>query len=188
MSLILSSCSVSQRYHQRGFNIQWSMGGKHVNHSVKVAAPKATMDKADIKEAETRESVVAKSEVSQFSQGISEVTETAVGQFIAMEVFKPKFQPNQVFQRRFTPPTTYENPKKYHRMANKSVLFALLSLTPFILIFLFQLLSVYYGVKALKHIPKGHLDRKNAYTGIALSVLLIAVAICFWLFAAGWSN
>jgi len=105
-----------------------------------------------------------------------------------MEVFKTKFQPIHELQRKLKPPMTYENSNKFHRMANKSLVFALLCLTPLILFFIFQLLSIYYGIKAIKSIPKGHRDRNNAYAGIALSVFLLAIAICFWLFAAGWGR
>lgn len=188
LGLLLASCSVSQRYHNRGLNIQWRSGGKQVSTAVKVAAPKATLDHTHVKETETTAGVEANKEVIPFSAVKSTVPEVAVDPSFPMTVFKTKFHPIQVIQRAVVPPTTYENPKKYHRMANKSVVYALLSLTPFILFFLFQLLSIYYGVKAIKHIPKGHRDRKNAYTGIALSVFLVAVAICFWLLAAGWSR
>jgi hypothetical protein len=188
LGLLLGSCSVSQRYHNRGLNIQWRLGGKQVSTAVKVAAPKATLDHTYVKETETIAGVIAKREVIPLSSDKSTVPQVAVDPSFPMTVFKSKLHPIQEFQRAVVPPTTYENPKKYHRMANKSVVYALLSLTPFILIFLFQLLSIYYGVKALKHIPTGHRDRKNAYTGIALSVFLVAVAICFWLLAAGWSR
>ena len=188
LGFLLASCSLSQRYHNRGLNIQWRSGGKQVSTALKVAAPKATLDPTHVKETETIVGAIAKREVSPLSADIFTDPEVAVDPSFPMVVFKPKFEPIQVFQRGVVPPTTYENPRKYHRMANKSVVYALLSLTPFILFFLFQLLSIYYGVKAIKHIPKGHRDRKNAYSGIALSVFLVAVAICFWLFAAGWSR
>jgi hypothetical protein len=188
MCLILSSCSVSNRYHQRGLNIQWRSGGKHVYNSLKETSPSVLQDLTDVKATEVSASTVAEREVFQVLQVVPKAPEVTVGQSSLMVKPKGMFQPIQEFQRKLNPPPIYENQEKYHRMANKSVVFALLSLTPFVLFFLFQLLSIYFGVKALNHVPKGHRDRKSAYTGIALSMFLIAFAICFWLFFSGWGR
>ena len=188
MCLILWSCSVSQRYHQRGLNIQWRSGGKLVYNSVKETSPRFLQDLTDVKATEVSTSTLVEREVVQVLQVVPKAPEVTVGQSSLMVKTKGMFQSIQEFQRKLNPPPIYENQEKYHRMANKSVVFALLSLTPFVLFFLFQLLSIYYGVKALKHVPKGHRDRKNAYIDIALSIFLIAFAICFWLFAAGWGR
>lgn len=182
MCLILSSCSVTQRYHHRGLNIQWRSGGKQVHNSVKETTQRVLQDLTDVKETEISTSTLVEREVVQVLQVVPKAPEVTVGQYSLM------VKPNQEFQRKLIPPPIYENQEKYHRMANKSVVFALLSLTPFVLFFLFQLLSIYFGVKALNHVPKGHRDRKSAYTGIALSMFLIAFAICFWLFFSGWGR
>lgn len=206
VGLLLTSCSVSQRYHHRGLSIQWRSVGKQVSNKIHAPNPKITDDRTDTKEMETIGSVTkdahdavsefsvssrensAQFEAIHFSEFIPKVTEIAVGKPFSMEVSKTKFQPIHELQRKLKPPMTYKNSNKFRHMANKSLIFALLCLTPLILFFIFQLLSIYYGIEAIKHIPKGHKDRNNAYAGIALSIFLLAIAICFWLFAAGWGR
>jgi len=53
VGLLLTSCSVSQRYHHRGLSIQWRSVGKQVSNKINAPYPKTTDDRTDTKEMET---------------------------------------------------------------------------------------------------------------------------------------
>ena len=91
VGLLLTSCSVSQRYHHSGLSIQWRSFGKQVSNKIHAPNPKITDDRTDTKEMETIGAVTkdAHDAVSVFS--VSSTVNSAQFEAIHFTEFIPKF-------------------------------------------------------------------------------------------------
>ena len=196
--LLLASCSVSQRYHNRGLNIQWRLGGKQVSTAVKVAAPKATLDHTHVKETETKAGVEAKDMRTDQATMLIELPKVLPR--ITRVVSRPKAvilslrhaRQSMINELKVKTPPPSDSSVKYHKKANTALTMAILSLTPLGFIFLFQILAIGEAIEAKSHTEKGSDDYRKAVASLVIGIITFIVAAALWIWImiafAGWEG
>ncbi len=198
LGLCLASCSVSQRYHNRGLNIQWRSGGKQVSTEVKGAAQKATLDHPHVKETKTKAMVEAKD--MQTDQATMLIESPKVRPRITRLVYKPNAvilslrnaRQSMINELKVKTPPPSDSSVKYHKKANTALTMAILSLTPLGFIFLFQVLAIGEAIEAKSHTEKGSDDYRKAVASLVIGIItfIAAAALWIWIMIAldGWEG